>query len=521
MQIIDARCLDTEAATENCGVCIIGAGAAGLYLGVRLAQSGMDVIILEAGGRVGGDGGSVGIDCAFEGEPYRGASEGRFFGLGGSTSRWGGALVPHSELDIRPARAGGFDPWRHIVTVVEERTAQVLQTLGLDVQHDDRATPRRFFGSTAARLRSRGLEISMARYLPFRRKNLAFLLKRSCGGAGRLRVFLHTVAVDWQIGAGAESDVRIKRVTARSGKRAMTVFARSFVLAAGAIESTRILLEIQRQAGSASFCRGTPLGCYLGDHLSCRIAEVPSGQSALAAGLFGPRFSRGWMRTVRFVERSAPAGSPRCFAHFIFENENAGFQLAKKVLGGLQARSLPAISAKELIGGVTGVLAMAWQFLVRSRLYIGPETPTHLQLDVEQQPNVENRIRLGDQRDAWGRPIAVVQWQVRAEDEEAIRSTTRRLLALWPGPQIGFPELRQVKDVASGQNKPYDAYHPVGTCRMGQNGDSVVDPGLKVHGTSNLSVLSTAVFPTAGTANPTFSMLCLGEALADDLRRSA
>ena len=54
---------------------------------------------------------------------------------------------------------------------------------------------------------------------------------------------------------------------------------------------------------------------------------------------------------------------------------------------------------------------------------------------------------------------------------------------------------------------------------MGRDAGAVVDPELRVHGTANLWVVSTAVFPTAGTANPTFSMLCLAAALADRLAR--
>jgi choline dehydrogenase-like flavoprotein len=45
----------------------------------------------------------------------------------------------------------------------------------------------------------------------------------------------------------------------------------------------------------------------------------------------------------------------------------------------------------------------------------------------------------------------------------------------------------------------------------------VVDFDLKVHGVDNLWVLSTGVLPSAGTANPTFSMLCLGNRLAEQL----
>ena len=65
--------------------------------------------------------------------------------------------------------------------------------------------------------------------------------------------------------------------------------------------------------------------------------------------------------------------------------------------------------------------------------------------------------------------------------------------------------------------KPHDAYHPAGTCRMGEDQESVVSPNLSVHGTSNVSLLSTAVFPTAGSANPTFGMLCFAERLAESL----
>ena len=59
-------------------------------------------------------------------------------------------------------------------------------------------------------------------------------------------------------------------------------------------------------------------------------------------------------------------------------------------------------------------------------------------------------------------------------------------------------------------------YHPVGTCRMGSDPEAVVDLQLRVRGVRNLWLVSTAVLPSAGTANPTFTMLCLAE---DLLRR--
>lgn len=518
MAVLDARTLDDNRTETHCDVCIVGAGAAGIYLGVRLAQRGLAVIILEAGGHVGADGAAVGIESTFEGTPYRGATEGRAFGLGGTTSRWGGVLIPHSERDFRPAREGQFDPWRHIVAVVKQRSPDVLRTLGLDPQRDSPTMARRFLGDAVATLHSSGLEIRVAEFLPFRRKNLAFLLRESSPKKGSLTVFLHAVATNWPITVGPDGVSRLTAVMARCGDKTVTVTAHSFVLAAGALESARLLLEMERQTGANPFRQGAAVGCYLGDHLSCTIANLRPEDWALTAQRFGPRFKAGRMQSFRFLERSAPDDSPRCFAHFIFENENPGFLLAKKLLTGLQARVLPNISLAEFRDGATGLLALGWHRMMGSRLYITPKTPVHLQLDIEQRPHYSNRIRLDDRVDAWGRPMPVIQWDVHAEDYAAIRTTARRLLALWPGRDQRLPELCAVERDPAGQ-KPHDAYHPVGACRMGTDSEAVVDAELRVHGIPNLAVLSTAVFPSAGTANPTFSMLCLGEALAERLDR--
>jgi choline dehydrogenase-like flavoprotein len=47
---------------------------------------------------------------------------------------------------------------------------------------------------------------------------------------------------------------------------------------------------------------------------------------------------------------------------------------------------------------------------------------------------------------------------------------------------------------------------------------SVVDPDCRIHGVSNLSIASAAVFPTSSQANPTLTVVALALRLANRLR---
>ncbi|MGH6693496.1 MAG: GMC family oxidoreductase [Gammaproteobacteria bacterium] len=166
--------------------------------------------------------------------------------------------------------------------------------------------------------------------------------------------------------------------------------------------------------------------------------------------------------------------------------------------------------------GLNGLIGLAYGRFVRSRLYIPQGTSSRLQLDIEQLPAADNRVHLGDETDKLGRPVAIIHWRIGNADYRAIRLLSQRFMRSWPAAALGGVRLVRVHADAASM-KPYDAYHPVGTCRMGDDAEATVDLDLRVRGTRNLFVLSTGVLPSAGTANPTFSMLCLGDKLAETL----
>jgi choline dehydrogenase len=64
-------------------------------------------------------------------------------------------------------------------------------------------------------------------------------------------------------------------------------------------------------------------------------------------------------------------------------------------------------------------------------------------------------------------------------------------------------------------------WHPVGTCRMGRDGESVVDRELRVHGTAGLRVVDASVMPRITTGNPNAATIMIAERAVDLIQGAA
>ena len=145
----------------------------------------------------------------------------------------------------------------------------------------------------------------------------------------------------------------------------------------------------------------------------------------------------------------------------------------------------------------------------------------YLNIDVEQVPTADDRIRLANERDSLGQKKAIVDWRIGQRQRDAAHryanSINAELERFHIAPTTWMPGvLDQATEAA--RVPMVDTYHPMGGLRMGDDPySSVVDRELRLHSTENVHIASCAVFPSGGSSNPTFTLMALTLRLADRL----
>ena len=134
----------------------------------------------------------------------------------------------------------------------------------------------------------------------------------------------------------------------------------------------------------------------------------------------------------------------------------------------------------------------------------------------EQPPTPDSCVTLDSRTDRLGMPQLQLNWRI----PDSVTRTILRMQQLLSAhvQAAGIGDLEPGKDVPAFT----DASHHIGTTRMSRaESGGVVDTDCRVHGIDNLHLGGSSVFPTAGYANPTLSIVALAIRLARRLSRGS
>ncbi|PMR78775.1 choline dehydrogenase [Billgrantia endophytica] len=140
------------------------------------------------------------------------------------------------------------------------------------------------------------------------------------------------------------------------------------------------------------------------------------------------------------------------------------------------------------------------------------------------------RIRLLS-RDPMASPSILFNYMAKEKDWQEFRDAirlTREIIAQpafdpYRGPEISpGPDMQSDAELdAFVREHAETAYHPCGSCRMGDDERSVVDGQGRVHGLEGLRVVDASLFPVIPTGNLNAPTIMLAEKIADRIRGRA
>jgi choline dehydrogenase-like flavoprotein len=515
--------LDVLPAVVEADVCIIGAGAAGLTLAVYLAESGVDVLLLESGGR-GQDPGLQDFNkVEIVGHPHPGAFGGRYRALGGTTTLWGGQMVPLQAIDFEQRAWIPWSGWPIRYSDMIPYYESALQSVGLgNVMRTD-SEVWAHLGLESPQFGDR-IEPYFSRWCPV--PDFARHYRSKVITLQALRCILHATVVGFDAHAAATTNAVARSVAGKT----IRVRSQYFVLCVGAIETARVLLQPLCDGRPAPWGALDLIGKFFQDHPATTSADIFPRDHRFIHTLFDNAYHQGLRYQPRFKlteaqqrrERIPGVGGVMIFRSNRIEALKRTRDAGKSLLSGHISRDVAAATFASARNAPL-LARLAWRTLVQHRSYNPDDLGIRLGVQLEQVPCPDSRVSLGNRVDALGLRRARLDWRMGEREIESIARFSEIVKAAFE--ETGLADVHIDPDVAARSSgvlaRTGDQLHHMGTARMAAtSAQGVVDPDLRVFGQRNLYVCSSAAFPTSGYANPTHTIIALALRLGNHLQAS-
>jgi choline dehydrogenase-like flavoprotein len=538
-------------------VAVVGAGPAGIVVALELARAGHEVLLLESGGERFDPqrqqlGETVGTDPHHDAMSLATRRQ-----VGGASNIWGGRCVAFDPIDFEPREVAGEARW----PLGYEDVAPYMDRAAEWCRCGEPVFNAAEVPELAGRALVPGWEDGEVRASDLERWSLPTNfgavyreeLRRMPGL--RLETDLTCTEVVPAEGGSEHGGRRVDHLVARriDGSR-VEVRAQRYVLAAGGLESTRLLFASRRRDPQGLGNHSGHLGRWYMAHVEVRVGrvrfETPAEQTIYSherdrEGVYVRRrfsFDPALQRSERLpnavlwlvneeVGNAAHRSGVLSFVYLMLASPLGGRFVAEGIRQHhLQTLEPPRLRdhLRNVLRDLPGTVGFAFRFAYERFLRRGRKVPGFfvpspanaypLCYHGEHLPHRESRVEPTDELDALGLPRLRTHLHFSDEDVAAVRRAHELLDRSLREQGLGRVEFLHDDVEAAVREQLFGGYHQSGTTRMAADpADGVLDAHLAVHGFEDLFVASSSAFPTSSQANSTFMLTAFAVRLADHL----
>ena len=535
MRIVDCNnCFDDDHELSDFDFCIIGAGIAGIILADQLSRE-FKIVLVESGDFHFDDKLQKLNELSISGLPIRENKLSRVRQFGGACNLWAGRCLKLDSIDF-------------------ERRDWIANS-GWPIQHED----------ISKHYQKLNEEYGMADYHLFNFQSednfddLSSAISRDPYLSVNKAIWGKSVARFGQKSntykniSKRKSLTLLKNVTVRKlfdisdkirscelinqNKGTLHLKAKKFILAAGGIENARILLSSTSQNENGIGNIHDNVGRYYMDHPTSVRGNVSLQRKVYQSSMFSRPVKDGRFKNViRFsdehqkknkltnnhVELSVqyPSSYEETYSFMIEIAKillRKGGSVGNLNLRGLRFAKVPEIiyllTPNEIFPHFIGELYYKMNRYLKRPIKCNALVLTH---HFEQTPNRSSRIQILNDYNSFGIHKVNLNWEVGLSEMDTAFALEKQVIdslikSGWVDPKVKPHETDKLRD----------ASHHMGTTRMALSPeDGVVDVNCQVHGVKNLFIAGSSIFPTSGSANPTYTIAALTLRLAEYLRSS-
>ncbi|MCE2927805.1 MAG: FAD-dependent oxidoreductase [Rickettsiales bacterium] len=471
-------------------VCVVGGGAAGIAIAMRLNKTDTNVIMIESGGFEPdkatldlNKGSSVGLPYSTE------TTRLRWFG--GTTNHWEGMCAPLTDIDFEKRDWIPHSGWPIKRSDLDEGYKWAAKFLNLSgTGTDDFSVPQDIIPNPGT--------LSFGCWRFAHNLSLGEVYRKTLEESQNVRILLHSNVIDIRLVDELNSVSELK-VATLSGAR-FSVRAKKYILACGGIENARLLLASNSQMQYGIGNGYDQVGRYFMEHPHNDVGTFYSNHTQLNK-LFMLDFKR--VRGLRAVNTDIVSNGKHAVLNIVSS-------IKTMESFGVGSGSLVINASSQF----TGHIAQTKQLTQIHKIF--PYKTYTLFTRTEQVPNPYSRVLLSNlTRDELGVPRISVDWRITEQDWRTIQVLVKKFSETVSSSGQGLVKIADwLSDSYRWPKHTWFGCHHIGTTRMSENPQNgVVDKKFRVYGTNNLFIIGSSVFPTAGSANPTLTVIAISRLL--------